>query len=227
MNEYGDLQINDANNVHQNSVKKEIEKSIRMLETKYNMSESNMTEDCELNVLDEMVNCELLCDKTKNLLHLIFWMKIYSKTYSRQEQYLVILIWNIIKNSKDNIELFNTNLLDCYQDDNILCIDGRIARLFQTIGLNFISLWEYKEQITDIILYFINGLSDKNKRYKYLSNKLNLNDNENAELWLMNYELIKYLNKIFYDKYIKSNILDYNVLKNILLVNYKELFNKS
>lgn len=227
MNEYGDLQINDANNVHQNSVKKEIEKSIRMLETKYNMSESNMTEDCELNVLDEMVNCELLCDKTKNLLHLIFWMKIYSKTYSRQEQYLVILIWNIIKNSKDSIELFNTNLLDCYQDDNILCIDGRIARLFQTIGLNFISLWEYKEQITDIILYFINGLGDKNKRYKYLSNKLNLNDNENAELWLMNYELIKYLNKIFYDKYIKSNILDYNVLKNILLVNYKELFNKS
>ena len=214
-NHYADFKIDDDNNVHQNSVKKKISKNIQKLEQKY---------DRTINYQQEMNNCDKLSERSKILINLIFLMNIYSKTYKRYECYLLSLIWNIVKVDDKKILNLDKNLLDCYIDNKIVCIDGRIARIFEAIGLHFVSLWEYKEQITDILVFFVNSLIIKNKRYNILLNKQQLNEEETLELWLINHKLIKYLNKIFTKKYIETNILDYNVLKTILLINYKELF---
>jgi len=239
--EYVDLKIDDNNNVHQDSVIRKIRNCITNLENTYNIKCNQCDYD---NYLNEILEYKDFNKKSELLIRLIFIMNLYSKNMDRNEPYLLYLIYKIIKlkaqnfrndnnaNNDNNGNKFyeeqcnklNNNLLDCYEGDQIVCIDGRIARIFQTLEIGFLSLWEYKEKITDTLLYFINNLIKKNNSYRNLCNKNILSENERLQLWLMNYELIKFLNKKFNREYIKPDLLCYKVIKAILLSIYKELF---
>lgn len=219
-NEYADLSVNDKDNVHQNSVKKKILKHIRLLQSKHKLN----TKDNQT-IYENLLNHGHISDLSKNIISIIYDMNLYSKYHNEHEFNLLRLVWLDIENNKSKIKLFDENLQDCYdKSKDIVCLDGRISRVYQTLGINFVSLWEYKEEITNTLLYFVNKLMEKNKCYKYLCQKLELNVEEKKKLWQINYLLVLQLNKIYTEKYLKPDIIDYKVLKKILIENYKELF---
>ena len=216
-NEFSDLLANDKDNVHQYTIQRKILKKIKELENNLN---------CEINIeetIEKITNNEQLDKQSKYLVELIYNMNLYSNIFKKREPYLLCLVWLNLKNN--DILLFNRNLLDCYNiNNNIECLDGRLARIFQTLKIKFITIWTYKEKIIDSMLFYINSLKCINEDYKRLCDSLYLDDNDKFKLWMINYQLVSFLNKKFTNKYLKTKKLDYQTLRNILISNYKELF---
>ena len=211
-----DISNYDTQNVHQRSIEDKTIVEINKLMESHKLYE--LSADKIIEIKEEM----LKKIKNKHIVELIFSMSL--KYLNISEDFILCLIWTHIKHDDQMIEMFDKNLEECLDEDlQIRCEIGRVPQLLQTIGVNFVPLYVYKEEIINSILYYKNKLSEFYPIYRTLENKETLTTYEKNKLTIYNIKFIQFLNKKF-SKYLENNSIDYKTLRIILLPNYKELF---
>lgn len=236
-----DLSIDDDHNVHNNCLKRHVQKIIKKLQ---------QTDQSKFTVASTIKGILLLIKKYWNkqsqickmasiALIMINQMDATYDLVKLPEREILRLIWERIhhpinKSVQENLEqCLIEQLADCLSSPSELhCCEGRIMRLIQTFEcidhddiVQMKPMWAFKEEISQSICRYRQKMLDKESSYiKELDSKPILSDQDRNLLNQFNQRLINKLNRKFIKDYVSVGLLTMEELDDLTKIYYDSLY---
>ena len=237
-----DMNMNDRQNVHNSALAKYLIASVKKLQEK---EQENSITAQPINEIYSEVRQYLISsthEKSSKALEVLDYMNNMNGLHvgtNMREMEIMRLIWQRMKhpvnnqNINDFKENFMIQLADCKPNSVVMCVQGRITRIIQTLqctdGENIVDLkplWAIKEEIDNYFAAYADRLLERiPEKHREAFESLDRTPSQEKLVEKYNDCLKKNLNRRFKISYIDKNILTQKQLDQLTQANFENINN--
>lgn len=198
---------NDSQNVHSPTVMATTSQSLANIKEKTDQTNSTAFKEDIINYINTMPSSDKRNDAIKSLNH-VFETNGRVDKFDATEVDTLGRVWSIIKDSKDSKDILYNQLASMVENNNVVCVTGRLSRIVDTLSgiddsVKIVPEHEIKNEMltksANIRTNFYNGYGQEN------TDMLNMGTHPNQEI--IDNDLRKEIKTQMNNDYVKTGIL--------------------